>query len=164
MNRTYIYHVIQADVNDGELNIAHITSQLYAVPWVKVSQHKMSNIPLQKSVYEFLNLSNGGQGSVFINFLLRHYYSEWSEEWKSHFARMHLARKWHIKNGKINQVLRLACFFEVQKLIGCGTTTRKCWLLTDSLSSPAYRHIGRKMTILFHLHFWHNDFIIDMIA
>ena len=41
-----------------------------------------------------------------------------------------------LSTEKMKQVLWLACFFKMQKLIVVGTTTRKCWLLTRLSPSP----------------------------
>ena len=73
------------------------------------------------------------KGPVFVSLLLQHDCCEWPQEWKLHFARKCLRRKWGIMHRKTNQALQLAHFFKMQKLIGCDTTTRKCQLLTDSL-------------------------------
>ena len=95
------------------------------------------------------------QGPIFASFLSQHDCCKRTEEQKLHFARKELGRKWGFKRGKMNQVLRLARLFKSQKLIGCSTTTRKCQLLVDSLSSPGtHARKGMKMTIfLFYLHF-----------
>ena len=64
--------------------------------------------------------------------------NELKNQQKLHFARKRLSRKWGTKHGKMNKALRLGCFFKMQKPIGCGITTRKSQLLTDSL--PPLRH------------------------
>ena len=82
----------------------------------------------------------GVKGAVFVNVWLQHDRSKWTEEWKLHFARKCLIRKWQIKHGKMNQGLQqLARFLKTQKPIGCGTNTRKCRSLSDSFLPPNTR-------------------------
>ena len=76
------------------------------------------------------------KGSIFVSYLLWHDCGKRTDKCKLHFGRKCLAKKWHIKHRKMKPVLRLACFFKMQKPIGCGTTTRKCWRLTDALPPP----------------------------
>ena len=77
------------------------------------------------------------KGPLLISFPIQHNWSEQSEEWKLHFARNCLTRKWYNKHGKMNQVQWLARFFRMQKLIGCGATQENagCW---QALSLPPY--------------------------
>ena len=104
----------------------------------------LSNIPLKISVVsEWISASFKWwpRAELFsTNLPLRHDCSEQTEEWKLHFAWKCLTRKWRIKCEKMNQALGLAGFFKMQKLIGCGTTVRKCQLLTDFLPPPGRMH------------------------
>ena len=102
-------------------------------------------------LYEFLNLSTGGLGPILIS--LWHDHRKPTEEWKLHFARKCLDRKRCIKHGKMNKALWLAHFFKMQMLIGCGTTARKCPLLTDSLAIPGHTY-AYAWKWLFYLHFF----------
>ena len=70
-------------------------------------------------------------------------YSERTEEWKLHFARKCCVRKDILSVGKWTKGSLL------QKPTGCGTTTRKCCLLTDSLPCPRHASTSMEMTILF---------------
>ena len=148
-----------------ELKAAIITSTYYGVPWGKISWY-MSICPIvfsQSLLYEFLNLSTGGLGPILIS--LWHDHRKPTEEWKLHFARKCLDRKRCIKHGKMNKALWLARFFKMQMLIGCGTTARKCPLLTDSLAIPGHTY-AYAWKWLFYLHFfawwfpfWHISII-----
>ena len=65
------------------------------------------------------------QSPVFVSFLLQHDRCEQTEEWKLHFVKKRLGRKWGVKRGKMNRVLWLARFFKMQKLVDCGTCTNR---------------------------------------
>ena len=100
----------------------------------------LSNIFLCKSVL-------AAEDPVFISLPLRHYISEWPEEWKLHFARKCLTRKWHIKHRKMNGQW-LACSFKMQKLMAVAQPAENahCWW-TLSLPLDTHKHICMKMTI-----------------
>ena len=121
------------------------TSLYYGVPVsvrVKISQNMViCLIFLSESLlYEFWILLPVAEVPTFVCLPLQHDCSERTEEWTLHFARKCLTRKWHIKCGKLTQALWLAHTFKMQKPIGCGTTTTKYQLLTDSLPPPRHMH------------------------
>ena len=93
------------------------------------------------------------KGPIFISLLFWHDCSNQTEEWKLYFATKCLARKWCINCRKMSQALRLACCFQMQKPMGCGTTTRKCQLLTDFLPLPGNTHAQAwKLPFYFFIH------------
>ena len=71
-----------------------------------------------------------------------------------------------LRVGKMNQAQRLARFLKMEKLIGCGITTRKCQLLVGSLPPPrhtqAYMHETENDTLI--SIFWRNTFIMGLIV
>ena len=101
---------------------------------------------------------------AFVSLLLQHDCSERTEEWKLNFVRKCLGRKWGIKSGKMNQALQLACFFKMQKMIGCGKTTKP--VPPDSLPPLGHRHMYTwKWPFHYFIYiFGHNDFIMGIIA
>ena len=120
-------------------NIHNTTSPYCGVPLVKISQY------MDIFVWHFFL-------KVCCMSFWWHDCSEQTEEWKLHFARKCLHRKWGIMHRKTNQALQLAHFFKMQKLIGCDTTTRKYQLLVDSLPFPGHTNMH------FIYNFRYNDF------
>ena len=131
MNSTCLHHDIHANVKDRKLNAAYITSSYYMV----YHEWRLHNTCIFVWYFSlsliFLLVT---EGFIFFSLQLWLDCSEGTEEWKLHFARKCLTRKWHIKCGKMSKALRLACFFRMQKPIG----TRKCQLLTISLPAPGF--------------------------
>ena len=147
------------NMNDRELNAAYITSTNYGVPWVMISQY-MHTCPILLSLkvccISFWIFLLVVKGPVSISLPLWYDRSQRTEEWRLHFARKHLTRKGHTK---MNQVLQLARSFQMQKPTGCGMTTRKCQLLTDSLSPPRHTHRHENDFLNIYI-FWCNDVIM----
>ena len=157
VNRTRIHDIMRTNMNGWEFKVAYITPLHYGTTCVKICEYRIFvwYSSLKVCCMRFWIFLVVAEGSVFVSLPLWHDCCEQTEEWKLHSARKCLSRNWSIRCGKMNQVLRLVCFFKMQKLIGCGTTTRKCWLLMDSFPIPRTRaHVHMKMAIsLFHLHF-----------
>ena len=123
----------------------HNTSPYHGTPRVKVLQYMYICLIFfsESLLYEFLIFLPVAKGLVFVSLPLPHECSKWTEEWELHFPKKCLARKWHLKWGKMNQALPLAPFFTMQKPIGCGITTKKCYLLMNSLPPPRDTHTHR---------------------
>ena len=157
MNRTRIHNVIH-EQSRIQSSIHYITI-LWCASGEDFTIHEyLSSILLWKSVvwvlFLFFIFLLVAERPLFVSLPLQHDRCKQTEEWNLHIARKCLARKWHIKHRKTNQVLQLACFSKTQKPIGCGTTTRKCQLLTGSLPPLGHTHIRMKISILsFYLHF-----------
>ena len=139
----------------------------YGVLWAKISQYvDIGTAFLSESLlYKFLNLSTRVWGSVIVSLSLQHDCSGWTEEWWLHFVGSVLPGSYVLSVGNMNQTLWLACFFKMEELSGCGTTRRKCWLLTDSLPPPpdTYTHWHENEHYFIYIS-WHNDFIKGIIA
>ena len=121
------------------------------------SERKFHNIGTaflsESLLYKFLNLSTSVWGSVIVSLSLQHDCSGWTEEWWLHFVGSVLPGSYVLSVGNMNQTLWLACFFKMEELSGCGTTRRKCWLLTDSLPPSRHIHTLAWKWTLFYLHF-----------
>ena len=134
MNRTHIHNVIHADMNHREFKATYITISRCS-PGEDFTIHGyLSHILPWKSVVWVFESFYWWPRACFHQPFASAVCCEQTEEQKLHFARKCLSRKWGIKHGKMNQALRLTHFFKMQKLIGYGSTARKCQLLTDSLT------------------------------
>ena len=141
VNRTCIHTVTHANMNNWKiLSSIHYVTLLWCILGEDFAIHKyLSDFPLWQSVVCFLIFLLVAKGPIFVSLLLQHDCCEQAEQQQLHFARKCLGRKWGIKRGKMNQAQWLAPFFRMQKPVGCGTTTRKCQALMDSL--PPLRHM-----------------------
>ena len=81
----------------------HYTAVLWCTTSEDFTRHEcLFNILSESLLYEFLNLSTGGQGPSF--------YQTSASAQPQQFT-----KKWGIKHRKINQVRQMACFFKIQK-------------------------------------------------
>ena len=141
-------------MNNREFNSVYISSPHYGVPSAKISQYmyiclifvRYPSLTVCCMTFGLFLLVT--KSPVFVSLPLQHDHSKRTEKWKLHFARKCLARKWHIKLGKMSRKLWLACFFKMQSPTACGTTTRKYWLLTDSLPPARHQHTSHKNHII----------------
>ena len=102
--------------------------------------------------------------NVSVILLLRHDGSKQTEEWKLHFARKCLARKWHIKHGEkcikhYTWPTSLKC--KCQLAVAQQHKNTGCWQI---LSLPPETSMHRNENDNFIQIFWRNDFITGLTA
>ena len=84
----------------------HYITKLWCTQ-VKISQYMdIGYASLKVSCVSFPVFLLVAKCPVFISFPLQHNHCKQTEEWKLHFARKCLSRKWGIKHGKMCQALR----------------------------------------------------------
>ena len=143
-------------MNDRELNAAYFALLYYDVPQVKISQYMyLSNIPV-KSVVRVFEPFDWQPRALFSSAFCFGLTAANKLKNGSCILPGNVSPGKDIYCEKTNQTLWLAHFFKTQKPSGCGTTTRKCQLLMDTLSLPMDTHMRRHKNdhwiILFYLH------------
>ena len=153
---TQCHSTIQADMNNIELNAAYITSPYYGVPRVKIS-HDMnacSIFSLKVCCMSFWIFLLVTKGPVFVRLLLRHDCGNLPGS--------------VLPGSEVLSTGKWPASLKYKKLIGCGTTTRKCQLLMDSLRPPKTHTCKLPFycfnIVAFFFFFPHNDFIMGIIV